>query len=261
MRFRTLSARTIAHWEDEVGLSPVHGVAITLAGNGEVERHQHGRGQIMFASSGVIAVKMQSESRIAFGRQAVWVPENVDHEVRAATSATLHNLQISRLVAPILPRHCCLIEITGLLRELILSAVEGPNYFEPGSRQERIITLIMDEFREVPLAPLYLPDPKDIRLRRICTALRENPADNRTLEEWATVAGGCSRTLARLFLKETGMTFSRWRRQVRLLEALLRLGAGQSVTSVALDCGYESPSAFIEMFRRTLGRTPGQFLS
>ena len=45
----------------------------------------------------------------------------------------------------------------------------------------------------------------------------------------------------------------------RLLEALRRLGGKEAVTKVALDLGYDSPSAFITMFKKALGCTPGQY--
>ena len=54
------------------------------------------------------------------------------------------------------------------------------------------------------------------------------------------------------------MTFAGWRQQLRLGHALQRLAAGGSVTSVALDTGYASVSAFVSVFRRTFGQTPGR---
>jgi AraC-like DNA-binding protein len=121
--------------------------------------------------------------------------------------------------------------------------------------------LILDEIRELPVAPLHLPEPTDRRLRRITTVLKTAPADNRTLDLWARTAGASSRTLARLFVAETGMTFRQWRRQARLLTGLVHLAAGQSVTEVALHVGYESPSAFIAMFKHALGSTPSQYFA
>lgn len=119
--------------------------------------------------------------------------------------------------------------------------------------------LILDELQALPIAPLHLPEPSDQRLRRITTALQQNPADDRTLEAWGQVVGASSRTLARLFRRETGMNYQQWQRQVRLLTGLIRLAEGQSVTTVAMDVGYESPSAFIAMFRRALGTAPNQY--
>ena len=53
--------------------------------------------------------------------------------------------------------------------------------------------------------------------------------------------------------------FRRWRQQARLLHALERLAAGDSVTTTALEVGFNGTSAFIAMFRRALGRTPGSY--
>jgi AraC-like DNA-binding protein len=260
MPFRTLSASTIADWERQVGPSPIHGLAIDLSLGGRVEPHRHTRGQLMFAATGVMTVTVPGKSWVIVGQRALWVPESVDHEIRASTNVELRNLQLSRHLAPALPPFSCVVNVTPLLRELLLTAVAGPNYFGHGEKQERVISLIVEEFEEADLPPLHLPSPRDSRLRRVCDALRENPGDRRSLEEWGHVACASVRTLERLFVQETGLTFAHWRRQARLLNALVRLSLGEPVTSVAYDAGYETPSGFIEMFRRELGRTPGQYV-
>ena len=56
------------------------------------------------------------------------------------------------------------------------------------------------------------------------------------------------------------MSFGAWRQQACLLAALPRLSAGQSITQVALDLGYDSPSAFSTMFRKRLGQAPSDFI-
>jgi AraC-like DNA-binding protein len=122
------------------------------------------------------------------------------------------------------------------------------------------MAVIPDELAGLEPEPLHLPLPADSRLRSVTDTLIADPADGRDLKAWATTAGASERTLARLFVKETGMTFGTWRQRRRLLAAIGRLAEGQSVTSVALDLGYDSPSAFITMFRRTLGATPGRYL-
>ena len=82
---------------------------------------------------------------------------------------------------------------------------------------------------------------------------------SKPLDALAKGAGAGVRTLERLFVKETGMTFRRWRQRARLLAALHRLAAGEPVTSTALSVGFRSTSAFIAMFRRSLGTTPGNY--
>ncbi|MGH8746223.1 MAG: AraC family transcriptional regulator [Burkholderiales bacterium] len=185
----------------------------------------------------------------------------MEHEVRMSTNVEMRNLQISRALAPLLPAFTCAVKVTSLLRELLLTAIAGPNYFYTGDKQERVVGLIVEEFEESELAPMHLPEPRDPRLVRVCDALREAPGDQRTLEEWAEVACASSRTLARMFVQDTGMSFAAWRRQARLLSAIIRLSNGESVSTVALDAGYETASGFIEMFRRQIGCTPGQYVS
>ncbi len=79
--------------------------------------------------------------------------------------------------------------------------------------------------------------------------------------QWGHEVGASARTLARLFLAETGLSFGDWRSRARLLAALPRLAAGEKVTTIALDLGYESPSAFISMFKRALGKTPSTYFA
>ncbi len=106
---------------------------------------------------------------------------------------------------------------------------------------------------------MHLPEPEDPRLKRIAAALGADPGDPRTLAAWGKEVGASVRTLSRRFLAETGMTFRQWQRQARLHAALVRLAQREPVTRVALDLGYDSPSAFIHAFRRALGTTPGQY--
>lgn len=99
------------------------------------------------------------------------------------------------------------------------------------------------------------------RIRRVTDLMLANPADNRTLSEWAAQIGASERTLGRLFLRHLGMSFGAWRRRLRLLEAIDRLGNGAPMTEVAYELGYSSPSAFIAMFRENLGEPPAGFFS
>ncbi len=119
--------------------------------------------------------------------------------------------------------------------------------------------MILDELRALPSAPLHLPRAQDPRLARVTEALRADPGDARGLDAWARTAGASPRTLARLFVKETGLTFRAWRQRARLLHALVELAARSPVTTVAFEAGYDSPSAFIAAFKREFGTTPARY--
>jgi len=104
-----------------------------------------------------------------------------------------------------------------------------------------------------------VPFPTTPMIARKCHAFLESPAPHDTIEQWSDQLGMGRRAFTRAFRRETGMSFGEWRQQACLLVALPRLAAGQPVTSVALDLGYESPAAFSTMFKRLLGMAPSQY--
>ena len=77
-----------------------------------------------------------------------------------------------------LPAACSVVNVAPLLRELILAAVEAPGALR---RRRLLAAFLLDEIRAAPVAPLYLPEPEDPRLKRIASALRAEPGDPRTL--------------------------------------------------------------------------------
>lgn len=225
----------------------------------QAEAHWHVRAQLVYALAGVMTVVTEQGMWVVPPQRAVWIPAGMVHAVQTRGPLAMRSVYIQRDAAAWLPTTCCVVNVPPLLRELIVRAGALPPRYARGGQEERIMLLILDEIRQLPVAPLHLPEPADGRLRSITTALRTDPTDDRTLDTWARAVGASTRTLARLFLAETGMTFRQWQRQARLLAGLVRLAAGQPVTVVALEVGYESPSAFIAMFKRALGTTPGQY--
>ncbi|HCP24099.1 MAG: AraC family transcriptional regulator [SAR202 cluster bacterium] len=225
------------------------------------DRHWHGRAQLVYACAGVVKVTADTGSWVVPQHRGVWIPAKTEHQIESSGPVSMRSVYVREDSVDGLPQECGVVAVSPLLRELILGAVDSPKLYEPASRTGRIMDLILDEVRRLPVEPLHLPEPWDPRARQITTALREHPENSTTLEDWGPVVGASPRTLARLFLAETGMTFRHWQRQARLLEGLMRLASGEPVTTVALEVGYENPSAFISMFRRSLGVTPGKYFS
>ena len=121
--------------------------------------------------------------------------------------------------------------------------------------------LILDELRMLPILPLHLPEPREASLLALCRHIQATLAQPWTLEQAAAHLSVSGRTLSRRFQRETGLHFSDWVRRARLLAALNALATGRSVLEVALDLGYDSPSAFSAMFRRVLGVAPSDYFS
>jgi AraC-like DNA-binding protein/quercetin dioxygenase-like cupin family protein len=231
-------------------------------GNGHViPFHQHARSQLLYASSGVMTVTTLNGIWVVPPFRAVWIPALVEHQISCSGRLSMRTLYIKPKIAPHLLQECCVVSVPPVLRELILYATTLPHLYKPESLEERIMNLILDLVQTLEVAPLDLPIPRDERLQKIFKGLSKNPGDSRTLEDWGKTVGATSRTLARLFRSETGMSFTQWRQQLRILEGLRRLAREEPVTTVALDLGYDSPSAFIAMFRKALGTTPGQYFN
>lgn len=224
-----------------------------------VTPHRHRRAQLLYAAAGVMRVTTPEGSWIVPPHRAVWVPPATTHSIRMSSAVSMRTLFIEPGAAQTLPAKCCVASVSPLLRELILRAMDLPLLYDLGGPEGRLIRLILDEIRALPILPLHLPVPSEPRLAKICRALLDHPEDRREIEAWGRIVGASGRTLARLFQREIGMSFGTWRQQARLIEALARLGTGEPVTTVALDLGYESPSAFTAMFRRSLGVTPSRY--
>ncbi len=232
-----------------------------LRRSGEVRvthRHRHARGQLLGAAQGLLSVDADNSRWVVPATHAVWIPPGVQHGLRSHGPFSGWSVYVAASACAELPGDACVLAVSGLLREAVTRAASwtGDALNAP---QVRLSGVILDEIRSSPRVALGLPMPRDARLLRIARALSDRPDEGRRLEEWAEWAGIAPRTLTRRFIAETGFTFTEWRQRVRLLEALELLAAGRPVKAAALDLGYDNVSAFIALFRRVFGVTPGRY--
>lgn len=227
----------------------------------EIAAHRHPRAQLLYAERGVMQVSVGRASWRITPRQGVWVPSDVPHQVLAGAGISYRSLFVNPSHARTLPRHGMAVEIPALTRELIFEAASFGAAYRSDSAEARLIVVLQDRLQGLSSASISLPMPQDARAKRVCQALLAQPADDRSLAEWGRWVGASSRTLARLFTRETGLSFGAWVQTMRLSLALDRLGCGEPVTRVALDLGYATPSAFSAMFRRVLGTSPRRYFS
>jgi AraC-like DNA-binding protein len=223
--------------------------------------HSHKRAQLVYASSGVMVVKTAASTWVIPPQRAVWVPARVEHETHTIGQVAMRTVYVAPGVARELLRECCAINVSPLLRELILRAAGAPLVYRRDGPDGRIMQMILDEIRVSRMLPLHLPIPAQPHVAKICARILRDLHAPVTLERLASDEGMSKRTAERMFLRETRMTFSRWRQQARLLTALTRLAAGQSVKEAAFEAGYSTQSAFTSMFKRAFGTTPGRYFS
>jgi AraC-like DNA-binding protein len=174
-------------------------------------------------------------------------------------TVAMRTLYLKPRLARSLPRSCCVINVPPLLKELILHACGFASLRRGSAWQRHLIDVIIDQLTAIRMVPLQLPNLSDPRALRVAEVLLANPSDCRSLIDICKTAGASKRTVERLFQEEAGMTFGKWRQQLRLMHAMRLLAEGAKVTYAALEAGYSTPSAFISMFRKTLGTTPVKY--
>lgn len=240
---------------------PIAVMAKEIPDNQKTGWHSHRRAQLVFASTGVIVVRTRQGTWVIPPQRAVWVPSAVEHETQTIGAVSMRTVYVAPQAARRLSRECCVVNVSPLLRALILRAAELPVAYEKAGPEGRVMQMILDEIKLSRALPLHLPVPGDQRLADLCGVILHNPQCSETLDRLARRAGMSKRTAERLFIRETQMTFGRWRQQARLLRALTELASGHSVKQVAFKSGYASQSAFTSMFKQTFGTTPRRYFS
>jgi AraC-like DNA-binding protein len=221
--------------------------------------HFHDRDQLVYASRGVMTVRTADGTWVVPTRRAVWIPATVPHTVAMSGAVAMRTLYLKRGLARTLPRGCCVVHVAALPKELILHACTL-RALDRTIRQHRpLIQMIVDQLEAIQVVPLQLPNPSDPRALRVARILLDDPSNRQTLRDLCKAAGTSKRTVERLFQKDIGVTFGKWRQQLRLMQAMRLLAEGVKVTHAALESGYSTPSAFISMFRKTLGTTPASY--
>jgi AraC-like DNA-binding protein len=223
---------------------------------GWTPEHSHQRGQLVALTHGLLIVETERQRWMFPSGRCAWTPPNCQHAARSVGGAAGAMVDLSPEMCRGLPRTPCVFNSSELLFAIVHRMVDWDLRQPLNPAKKHLITTLRDEIRQPDQQPLRLIIPREERLARVADALLNDVADDRTLDAWAQVAGMARRTFMRAFSAQAGMSFGRWRQQARLFAALEMLAQEKSVTEVAIAVGYDSVSAFIEMFRTMLGATP-----
>ncbi|NYH14966.1 AraC-like DNA-binding protein/mannose-6-phosphate isomerase-like protein (cupin superfamily) [Paraburkholderia bryophila] len=240
-------------------VSPVTVLATDQPAHAAFPPHAHSSAQLIYAISGVMIVRVAAGNWVVPTGRAVWVPGGVRHEIQIASDVQIRTVYVAAEARDTLPDSCHVILVSALLRELIVTAAKLGPAAGHGERERRVLALILDEICVAEPLLLHVPMPCHPALRELCAELIVQPSLEATLQGWAERAGMNPRTFARAFQRETGMTHGVWCRHTRVLLSLPQLAGGASVLDVALEHGYDSPSAFTAMFRKVLGVAPSEY--
>jgi len=247
---------------DEVGLKRFAVIArsINFVAGHTIASHFHERDQLVYACRGVMTVQTRDGTWVVPTYRAVWVPAGVPHTVTMSGSVSMRSLYVKSRLFHSMSRVCRVINVSPLLKELISYACDCSPLNRAIQRHRHLVAMIADQLQTIRSEALHLPNPTDPRALRLVRILLADPGGHDSLVDLSKQVGASKRTIERLFLAEMGMSCGKWRQVLRLMHAMRLLADGAKVTRAALESGYSTPSAFISMFRTTLGTTPTQYL-
>ncbi len=226
----------------------------------EIPLHVHRKGQLILALHGAVTCIAGNEIWIVPPNCGIWIPGGVPHSARATANARLNYLFVEPDAAN-LPETGCTLSVSPMIREMVDRLARERADYRADSHAARIARVLLDELARMPRERFNLTISSHPKIRAMADALTIEPSDRSTLSDWASRIAMSDRSLARLFIRETGLTFGRWRQQLHLVVALRELASGETVQNVAAELGYESVNAFITMFKKALGTTPAQYFS
>jgi AraC-like DNA-binding protein/mannose-6-phosphate isomerase-like protein (cupin superfamily) len=223
-----------------------------------LEFHRHRRAQLLYGATGIMRVDTADATWTVPTRRAVLIPSNTEHQVLMDGVST-RSLYIEPSAAPWFPIRCQVVDVSPLLRALLLAAVDVPAEYEPHGRDSALIELMLHEIQSVTPLPLDLPMPGREDLRRLCQAFASAPSIRELPGQWAAELNVSARTFNRMFRAATGLTFQQWRQRACVLHGIRLLSTGMTVTQAAATLGYDTPAAFSAMFVKHIGSTPKSF--
>lgn len=229
------------------------------AANHVIPLHFHNRDQLVYATRGVMTVQTDEGAWVVPTHRGVWIPKDVVHTIAMSGPVAMRTLYLKPRLVKALPRTCCVVNISPLLKELIVEACTVGALKSRVLTQRHLIDVIIDQMQVVQTVPLQLPTLTDPRALRVADALLADPGNRQSLSQICEESGASSRTIERIFQEEAAMTVGKWRQQLRLMHAMRLLGEGEKVTYAAQEAGYSAPSAFIAAFRKMLGTTPTHY--
>ncbi|HLK50055.1 MAG TPA: helix-turn-helix transcriptional regulator [Bryobacteraceae bacterium] len=254
------------HAQVLTGYDPKRGVSIaTLAyeypAQYQVTQHAHGSDQLIYAVSGLMEVSSEQSVWVIPPHTALWIPARTQHQIHMRGTVSMRTLYVRRGLVTRRETRCAVLHVTPLLRELIVEIVRVGQVRVRDRYEQALGELLLAQLKKASAVPTFITLPKDIRALSVARAILRDPAELKPLSARCATAGVSVRTIERAFRREVGTDFESWRRQVRLTKAVELLVSGCSVKEVAGRVGYRQTSAFVEMFRRSLGATPKAWIS
>ncbi|MGF1701717.1 helix-turn-helix transcriptional regulator [Photobacterium makurazakiensis] len=227
-----------------------------IAAGTETLAHQHEWGQIHLIKSGVLEMEVAGRKMVSPAGYAIWTPPRVQHKAYNRRDIEYCAINVCVSMVGCLPEHACMITLTPLVQAIIDDLIERQVGTVDGYHDQCLTEVLLARLATAHTLDNFLPTTAERLIQPILQALENDPADERTLADWAKIVYSTERTLNRRFQRELKMNFNEWRQRLKVVHALRLLKQSNAINEVAFQLGYSQASSFIKMFRRQMGMTP-----
>lgn len=223
--------------------------------------HAHARHQILYALRGSLNLEVDGGSWLLPPHRAAFLTAHTAHRVIAGRPVALRTVYLSPDLLPQPSWSCRVFTVTPLARELLLYATRWDHSSDPHDPLLQLyfktLAVLSLEWIERGQLPYRLPSAQSPPIRRATRLILRNLSRPPAVPDIAHAAAMSERTLRRHFLAELGMTPHAYLHTARMLRAIDWLSDPQvPITTIALDIGFETPSAFSHAFLAFAGETP-----
>lgn len=215
--------------------------------------HKHENGQLIYMRQGVCIGQAEQNQWLIQKGMLVWIPPNVSHHAECKYTANLIAMYIPPEIAASWPEKIMLVDASklaiGIIDKFAFSDVES-------SKANNLLSILLEELIQAVPSNNILPLPEDRRLVRITQSAIRNPSEKVSLSEWARKVGACERTLSRLFIKETGLSYKCWINRLKHNKALSGLRDGLTNEELSIKLGFASGDSFSHWFQKEFNSSP-----
>lgn len=226
--------------------------------------HAQPLGRLLFAEKGVLHIRAAGKQLLVPACYCAWIPAKMEHEIWSGTNEhVIRNVYFeSDFCANAAFHTLAVFNGSRLFCEMIRHTERWHSNPDEDIYELSFATVLRqmmpDEMKKT--FTVALPTSADTSFQQAIEYIHANFAASITIADLLPIGNFSLRTLQRLFIRETGLSFSSYLKITRIIKAVELLSSSNMRSSeVAWEVGYSSIPTFNNTFREVTGYKPEHF--